>query len=81
MKVFKAGTIVKTIIGDIEAMVTSVCITDSSVEYKLRYFSNGLEQIVWLNSFEIEQRKPTQSAGFGKSFIEDQDNSITYLDR
>ena len=38
MKILKAGTKVTTVIGGIEAMIVSVCITMDTVEYKIRSF-------------------------------------------
>ena len=65
MKILKAGTRVKTIIGEIEAMVVGVCITIETVEYKIRYFANGDEKISWVYRFEIEISTKKQQAGFG----------------
>ena len=36
MKILKAGTKVTTIIGDLQAIITGVCITMDTVEYKIR---------------------------------------------
>ena len=55
MKILKAGTKVKTIIGDVEAMITGVCITMETVEYRIRWFYNGEEKIAWVHRFEIER--------------------------
>ena len=38
MKILKAGTKVKTIVGGIEALVTGVCITMTTIEYRIRWF-------------------------------------------
>ena len=69
MKILKAGTRVKTIIGEIEAMVVGVCITMETVEYKIRYFTNGDEKTSWVYRFEIDVSKPKQQAGFGVKHV------------
>ena len=78
MKVLKAGTRVTTVIGGIEAMVVGVCITMDSIEYKVRYFTNGEEKVSWLHPFEIEVSPIRQQAGFGKK-IETPDNQEIIL--
>ena len=71
MKVLKAGTKVKTVIGNIEAMVVCVCITMDTIEYKVRYFAGGEEKVSWLYEFEIEVVGNKQEAGFGKKIETD----------
>lgn len=71
MKILKAGTKVTTIIGGIEAIIVSVCITMDTIEYKIRYFANGDEKVAWLNRFEIEVTPSKQSAGFGRKEVLD----------
>ncbi len=69
MKVLKAGTRVVTVIGNIEAMVISVCITMDTVEYKIRWFSNGEEKIAWLCRFELKVAPIKRTAGFGSKEV------------
>ena len=76
MKILKAGTRVKTVIGDIEAFVTGVSIEAEAVQYKIRYFSNGVVMEAWLFRFEIEPAKPKQQAGFGAKPVEEINNVI-----
>lgn len=64
MKILKAGTKVKTIIGDVQAIITAVSITMDTVEYRIRWFYNGEEKIAWVYRYEIEVSKPKQTAGF-----------------
>ena len=53
MKILKAGTKVTTIIGDLQAIITGVCITMDTVEYRIRWFYNGEEKISWVYRYEI----------------------------
>lgn len=81
MKILKAGTRVTTVIGNIDAIIVSVCITMDTVEYKIRYFSNGEERISWLNRFEIEVTRLKQIAGFNSSpTIQTYDNEIKLIE-
>jgi len=80
MKILKAGTKVTTIIGDVKAIVTGVCITMDTVEYKIRWFYNGEEKIAWVHRYEIEVTKPKQQAGFNsKTNVQLLDNEIQLL--
>lgn len=64
IKILKAGTKVKTVIGGVEAIITGVCITMDTIEYKIRWFYNGEERSAWVYRYEIEVSKPKQTAGF-----------------
>ena len=80
MKILKAGTKVTTIIGDLQAIITGVCITMDTVEYKIRWFYNGDEKIAWVHRYEIEVTKPKQNAGFNaKNEILIQENEVTLI--
>ena len=80
MKILKAGTKVTTIIGDVQAIITGVCITMDTVEYKIRWFYNGEEKTAWLHRFEINVTPLKQAAGFGrKEIIEPFDCEITLI--
>ena len=70
MVIYKAGTKVITVIGSIEAIIVSVCITNETIEYKIRYFANGDEKIAWLLPFEIILPPPRKTAGFGNKYEE-----------
>ena len=81
MKILKAGTRVITVIGNIEALVVGVNITMDSIDYKIRWFSNGEEKTSWLFRFEIEVAPVKQSAGFGaKQTISQEDTEITLIE-
>lgn len=79
MKILKAGTRVKTIIGGIEALVVGVLIEIDTVNYKIRYFSNGEEKTSWLFRFEIEVSPPKQTAGFNAKPVEQNYNDEVTL--
>ena len=79
MRVLKAGTRVKTVIGCIEAFVVSVNIEQNDVDYKLRYFSNGEVKECWVRRFEIEISKPKQQAGFGNIIEQEEAEEVTLL--
>ena len=80
MKILKAGTKVKTIIGEVQAMVTAVSITMDTVEYRIRWFYNGEEKIAWVYRYEIEVSVPKQTAGFNSAKIEPfEDKEITLI--
>ena len=80
MKILKAGTKIITVIGNIEAMIVSVCIDMETIQYKIRYFSNGELQEAWLYRFEIEVSPIKQPAGFGVKIITNYDNEITLIE-
>lgn len=80
MKILKAGTKVKTIIGDVQAIVTAVSITMDTVEYRIRWFYNGEEKIAWVYRYEIEVSIPKQTAGFNSVNIAPiEDHEITII--
>ena len=80
MKVLKAGTKVTTVIGNIDALVVGVSITMDTIDYRIRWFSNGEEKTAWLYRFEINVTPLKQAAGFGrKEIIEPFDCEITLI--
>ena len=80
MKILKAGTKVKTIIGNLEAIITAVSITMDTVEYRIRWFYNGEEKIAWIYRYEIEVSRPKQTAGFNSVNITPiENNEITLI--
>ena len=66
MKVFKAGTRIKTKVGDIDGFVTGVLIRESSVEYNISHFVNGQHHQIWLFDYEIEINRPKTGPGFNR---------------
>jgi len=81
MQILKAGTKIKTVIGDIEGMIIGVIITMDLVEYKIRYFSSGQEHITWLHRYEIEVFKSNSKVGFGVKRDDDPDPNIILIEQ
>ena len=79
MKILKAGTKVRTIIGSIEAFITEVGIKQNSIEYRLSYFKNGDHAVCWVHDFEIELTTEKRSAGFNRDESTQNDSPI-FLD-
>lgn len=80
MKILKAGTKVTTVIGGVEAMIVSVCITMETIEYKIRYFANGEEKVAWLYRFEIQVTPIKKPAGFGEKTEDKNINHINLIE-
>jgi len=71
MKVYKSGTRVKTVIGDIEALITSVSMRQGSIAYELSYFVNGSYCQIWLHEFEFTVCPTKKKPGFVNYDTED----------
>jgi len=55
LQVVKYGTRIKTVIGDIEAIITAICIRQNdSVCYEISYFNQGIATVVWVTRIEFE---------------------------
>ena len=54
MKVIPYGAKVKTVIGGVEAIITGVSLRGNSIRYNIAYFSNGVQQDIWVESVEVE---------------------------
>ena len=67
MKVYKHGTRVKTLIGDIEGLITAISIRVGSISYEISYFSSGIYYNIWLNDFEFEVCSKKSDIGFNKT--------------
>ena len=80
MKVLKSGTKVKTIVGELSALITGVCIEFDSITYRISYFYQGEHKTVWVYRYEIEVEQPKQTAGFNSVRVEQQtDNEVTLI--
>ncbi len=53
LKVFKCGQKVRTTIGDVIALITSIKITNETVVYEISYFNKGEYKNVWVLPEEI----------------------------
>lgn len=54
IQIVKYGTPVITVIGNIKALITAVCIRDQHMEYEVSYFQSGSHVHVWLQRIEFE---------------------------
>jgi hypothetical protein len=66
IEVFPCGEIVRTIIGDIEGMITAVCIRFEEVRYEISYFVNQEQCTVWMNEKEFRTNITKIPIGFKK---------------
>ncbi|WP_233881859.1 hypothetical protein [Tenacibaculum piscium] len=81
LTILKAGTKVRTVIGDIEALIVGVNITMDTIDYKIRWFSNGEEKTAWIYRFEIEIAPIKQTAGFtSKTVSKPLDSEINLIE-
>jgi hypothetical protein len=62
MQVVKCQTKIKTVIGEIKAIVTAICIRDEQILYEISYFKNGSRSTCWIARYEFEidvqEKKP-----------------------
>jgi hypothetical protein len=55
LQVVKYGTNIKTVIGNIKAIITAICIRENEgVTYEISYFNNGLSTTCWIKRIEFE---------------------------
>lgn len=70
IQVVPCGTRVKTVIGDIAALVTGICIRDSGISYEISYFHNGEHKDAWVRRYEFsidtQQRKRAGLVNYDK---------------
>ncbi len=66
MKVYKSGTIIRTVIGDHKGIITSVNIRGSYVSYEMSYFLRGEYYSPWLSEdeFEVLSEEDKKEIGF-----------------
>lgn len=82
IQVVKYGTKVKTVIGNISAIITGILIAENnSVEYRLCYFNNGEHVLVWVNriEFEIDYQDKPQKAGLVNYDSPENDSNKTQI--
>ena len=64
VKVISYGTPVKTVVGEIEAIVTGVCIRQNNIRYNIAYFKDGIYRDIWVDEIEIKVKiDNTKKAG------------------
>jgi len=54
MKVYRIGTMIRTVIGEHKGIITSINIRGSYVSYEMSYFSRGDYYSIWLSEEEFE---------------------------
>lgn len=65
MQIVKPGTSIITIIGQVKAMITGVCIRNESISYEISYFGGGEHKTAWIYRYEFEIDTSTKTkAGF-----------------
>ena len=63
--IVQPGTKVITVIGEIKAIVSGVCIRNESVSYEIAYFLAGHHVTEWIYRYEFEiDNTSKRSAGF-----------------
>lgn len=69
MTVVKCGSKVKSVLTNIEGIVTAVSIRFNAVAYEVSYFNNGEYKQVWLNEseFELSSTHKKETIGFKKN--------------
>lgn len=60
MKIIKPGTSIKTKMGNIDCLVTGVCIRMDSMMYEIAYFVGGKRESIWVYPYEIELNNVTK---------------------
>lgn len=67
LSVVPCGTIVKTVIGSIEGMITAFIVRFDKVQYEISYFHDGEQKTLWMNEMEFTAKTEKQSIGFKTS--------------
>lgn len=68
MTVVRCGSKVKSVLTNIEGIVTAVSIRFTAVAYEVSYFNNGEYKQVWLNESEFEtSTHKKETIGFKKN--------------
>lgn len=66
IEAFPCGEVVRTVLGDIEGMITAVCVRFDKVSYEISYFVNQDQHVVWMNENEFKTNVPKTPIGFKK---------------
>jgi len=66
MKVVKCGSKVKSVLINIEGIITAVSIRFEAVAYEVSYFNNGDYKQIWMNEteFELSSTAKKETIGF-----------------
>lgn len=80
LQVVKCQTKVKTVIGELQAIVTGICIRDEAISYELSYFHNGENKKAWVSRYEFTiDTARKQQAGFVKEQQPQEQDSVLIL--
>lgn len=66
IKVYPSGACIKAKIGNVEGMITAVCMRFAFVNYEITYFVNGEYKTVWMNENEFTTDAKRKSIGFNQ---------------
>jgi hypothetical protein len=69
LKVHSCGKKVKTVLSNVEGMITAFTVRFDYVQYEISYFHNGELRTMWMNESEFVISDKKDSIGF-KQFIE-----------
>lgn len=58
IRVIPVGTKIRTVIGNIEALITGVCIRDQHISYCIGYFIDGKYETAWLYRYDGQALPP-----------------------
>lgn len=64
IKIIPCGTLIKTVYGNIEGMITCCDIRFNKIQYEISYFLNGEEQTIWMHEEQFETNKEKIKIGF-----------------
>jgi hypothetical protein len=63
-KLYPCGTIVNTIIGQVEGMITAQSIRFDKITYEITYYINKEQKTAWMNEKEFETNVQKKQIGF-----------------
>lgn len=82
LQVVKCETKVKTVIGNIDAIVTAICIRDNNVCYEISYFHAGQYTTAWVKRYEFKidysEKKQAGLVNYSEE-MNDENHTITLL--
>jgi hypothetical protein len=65
MEVYKTGTEIETIIGNIKGIITAICIRQLRVNYELSYFNKDGYKTCWISEDEFIVKENTGKIKIG----------------
>lgn len=70
IELFPCGTMVKTLVGQIDGMITASVIRFDKVQYEISYFHDGEEKTVWMHEQQFTSNAEKQSIGFKQQLLQ-----------